>query len=168
MVSISTLSHSRTQRRKMRKNERDARRGKEKLSKLRYFTTRVQQQQSNYNNRNRVQQSRSRQSNNTTSSTDLMTVSLWWVSVPSTIILSSAHTTNQARWVALVGRPWRAISALGVIHAIIVVLGREERILDLPHRLLRADRELEVFLGDTVPVFVDHHHGKKHAKRVEE
>lgn len=42
------------------------------------------------------------------------------------------------------------------------------RLLDVPHGLLATDRELEVFLGDRVPVLVDHHDRQQHADGEEE
>lgn len=80
------------------------------------------------------------------------------------VVLLSAHPTDQARGMALVHRIVSSISTLGIVHH--VVFGGEKWVLDLPHRLLRADRELEVLPGDAVPVLVDHHHREKHASRM--
>lgn len=33
-----------------------------------------------------------------------------------------------------------------------------QQLLDFPYILLGANRELEIFLGDGIPVLVDHHH----------
>lgn len=43
-----------------------------------------------------------------------------------------------------------------------------EQALDLPYRLLGADRELQVLFSDGIPVLVHHHHGKKCAQCREE
>lgn len=88
-----------------------------------------------------------------------------WVSVTRSgllllIILATAHTANETRWVAL-------IVTSGIVLILALSLS-QEGLLDLPNRCFTANTKFEILLGDRVPVLVDHHDTEEHAKSEEE
>ena len=75
------------------------------------------------------------------------------------VILATAHTTNETRWVTL-------IVASGIVFPL--ALSLQEGLFDFPNCCLAANTEFEILLRDRVPVLVDHHDTEEHAESEEE
>ena len=83
-----------------------------------------------------------------------------WVSVTRAalllIILVAADTANETRWLT-------PVVAGGIVLPLALSLS-QEGLLDFPNSRLAANTEFEIFLGDRVPVLVDHHDAEEHAE----